>query len=273
MASLAQVTGFIVGPLLQAGFTAIGDGFVLPGGLRISMYTAPGWANVILGIANICLFLPRVFEDHNIAVREQMMLQGKESTKDTYSKVKIDYVVTCALIFSYFIVAFNLVILESLGTPLTMDQFAFSREETLRWTNVLVGIGAFVSCVIFCLLPRVSKMFKEINVLIWGGLLVAVIGKIIYIPYRDIDLKIADNVNNSDFIIHADNSTELLGKFQCLYFRFYSNKNSPIRRMPRQHAAMVCNLQRSRHSRIRNRILSRCHWVSGSAITQFPHSF
>lgn len=42
MASLAQVGGFIVGPLLQAGFTAIGDGFVLPFGFHVSMYTVPG---------------------------------------------------------------------------------------------------------------------------------------------------------------------------------------------------------------------------------------
>lgn len=42
MASLAQVTGFIVGPLLQALFTTIGDGFHLPGGMMFSMYTAPG---------------------------------------------------------------------------------------------------------------------------------------------------------------------------------------------------------------------------------------
>lgn len=42
MASLAQVSGFIVGPLLQAAFTAIGDGFTLPGGFHLNMYTAPG---------------------------------------------------------------------------------------------------------------------------------------------------------------------------------------------------------------------------------------
>jgi ceroid-lipofuscinosis MFS transporter 7 len=42
MASLSQVGGFIVGPLLQAGFSQIGDGFTMFGGLHMNMYTAPG---------------------------------------------------------------------------------------------------------------------------------------------------------------------------------------------------------------------------------------
>jgi hypothetical protein len=31
----------------------------------------------------------------------------------------------------------------------------------------------------------VSKIFKEIDILIWGGLCIAVIGKLVYIPYRN----------------------------------------------------------------------------------------
>lgn len=46
MASLAQVSGFIVGPLLQALFTLIGDGFEMPFGFHFSMFTAPGWCQL-----------------------------------------------------------------------------------------------------------------------------------------------------------------------------------------------------------------------------------
>ncbi|KAG5677633.1 hypothetical protein PVAND_007374 [Polypedilum vanderplanki] len=211
MASLSQVGGFIAGPLLQAVFTAIGEGYVLSSGYHISMYTVPGLINTILGAINIFFFLPHIFVDHNIAVREQMALQGKESAKETYKSVKIDYLVTCALIFSYFIVCVNLVLLESLGTPLTMDQFGFSRKDTLKWNGILVGIGAFVSCVIFCLLPRLSKILKEIDILIWGGMFIAVIGKIIYIPYRGDPPPIADENFNSTIFLNNDNSTEILG--------------------------------------------------------------
>lgn len=67
----------------------------------------------------------------------------------------------------------------------SLMQFAFSPKETVKWNGILVGIGAFISCVIFCLLPRLSKILKEIDILIWGGFLLAVVGKIIYIPYRN----------------------------------------------------------------------------------------
>ena len=184
MASLAQVAGFIVGPLLQALFTMLGEGILIFETFPLSMYTAPGWVNVVLGAVNIVIFFPSIFNDHKIAVREQMMLQGKENAKETWKSMKIDYPITYSLIFSYFIVAFNLVILESLGTPLTMDQFAFTKKETVFWNSILVGIGALISCIIFCLLPKICKVLKEIDILIWGGLLIMAVGKFIYIPFR-----------------------------------------------------------------------------------------
>jgi MFS transporter, ceroid-lipofuscinosis neuronal protein 7 len=145
----------------------------------------PAWVNVFLGIINIFIFWPNfLFKDHNIAVREQMMVQGKENAKETYKSSKVDYLLCVSLIFSYFIVSFNLVILESLGTPLSMDQFAFTQKETLEYNSIMVGVGALVACVIFSLLPRICKIYKEIDILIWGGLLIMAVGKFVYIPFR-----------------------------------------------------------------------------------------
>lgn len=195
MASLAQVAGFIVGPLLQAAFTYLDEGILIFNYFPLSMFTAPGWVNVFLGAINIVIFVPQLFKDHNIAVREQMMVQGKENAKETWKSTKVDYVVAASLIFAYFIVAFNLVILESLGTPLTMDQFAFTKQDTLKWNGILVGSGALISCVIFCLLPILCKVIKEVNILIWGGMLIMTIGKFIYIPFREDIPQLAGFVN------------------------------------------------------------------------------
>jgi ceroid-lipofuscinosis MFS transporter 7 len=156
-----------------------------------------------------------MFQDRNIAAREQMMIQGKETEKETWKSTKVDFVMAWTLIFAYFIVAFNLVILESLGTPLTMDQFAFTRKETLYWNSILVGCGAFVSCIIFCLLPRVCKIFKEVDVLIWAGLLVMTLGKLFYIPFGDDPLKLAAERNytmpNGTVAFYDDDHPEVLG--------------------------------------------------------------
>lgn len=216
MASLAQVAGFIFGPLIQAALTPLKeDGFKIFGTLTFSMYTAPGFVNILLGVINIFLFLPRLFKDHNIAVREQMMLQGKEDAKDTWKSVKIDYIFAWSLIFSYFIVAFNLVILESLGTPLSMDQFAITHQETLKWNSILVGIGALVSCVIFGLLPQLCKLFKEIDILIWGGLLIMAVGKFVYIPFGSelpqLAVKSNSTMENGTAGYHNETNFSLLG--------------------------------------------------------------
>lgn len=185
MASLAQVGGFIFGPLLQFLFTHLGEGVKIFNYFPLSMYTAPGWINVFLGLVNMSFYMPRFFKDHHIAVKEQMALQGKENAKETWKSVRIDYLLAGSLIFAYFIVTFNLVILESLGTPLTMDQFAFTKKETLKWNSILIGVGAGISCMIFCALPRICKILKEIDILIWGGLLLMAVGKFVYIPFRE----------------------------------------------------------------------------------------
>lgn len=94
-------------------------------------------------------------------------------------------------------------------------KFAFSPKETLKWNSILVGIGAFISCVIFCLLPRVSKMLKEIDILIWGGFFLAVLGKIIYIPYRNDPPKLAASREyfiNGTKLFYEDDDPLVLGE-------------------------------------------------------------
>lgn len=81
MVSLAQVLGFVVGPALQAAVVPLGETgmWLIPGRLRLDMYTAAGWINVILGIINTIMFFPIVFKEHRIAAREAMVKQGKET--------------------------------------------------------------------------------------------------------------------------------------------------------------------------------------------------
>jgi hypothetical protein len=65
-----------------------------------------------------------------------------------------------------------------------MDLFALTKEQTMNYNSILVAIGALLSCAIFCLLPYFAKKIKEIDILIWGGLLIMCVGKFVYIPFR-----------------------------------------------------------------------------------------
>lgn len=115
MVSLAQVLGFVVGPGLQAIVVPLGDKgiTVIKGLLTLNMYTACGWINVLLGIVNFCLFLPAFFKEKKIAAKEVMILQGKDSEKDTWKSIKPDYLSSWTLIIAFFVLVFNFVLLET----------------------------------------------------------------------------------------------------------------------------------------------------------------
>lgn len=174
MGALAQVSGFIAGPFLQAALTNLGeDG-------RFNMYTAPGWINLVLGVVNMIIFLPCIFKDHKV----DKPFDGNEILTEVEGMSAQQHFLAWKMIFCYFIVSLNVVILESLSTPITMDQFAFSKEEALKWNGILIGIGALISCMMFCFLPRICKIFNEVDVLIIGGFVMLAIGKFLYVPFR-----------------------------------------------------------------------------------------
>lgn len=214
--TLAQTLGFIFGPLLQGVFTPLGsDGFKMFFNLPLSMYTAPGWFNVILGILNLILFFPRFFQDRRIAAREQMLLHGMETEKETWKQNKPDYHVAYALLFSLFVFTFNFVLLESLGTVLSMDQFALTKKEALEYMAVFMTAGAVLACGTFLSINPLCKRFKEHDVLIYGGFVLMVIGRLIHIPFRSQELKLAlpkhYTFENGTTVTFHEDDPEVLG--------------------------------------------------------------
>ncbi|XP_037806289.1 major facilitator superfamily domain-containing protein 8 isoform X1 [Lucilia sericata] len=197
MVSLAQVLGFIIGPGLQALVTPLGsDGYVwLWGGMVFNMYTACGWINVVMSVGNFIMFLPSIFEERKVAAREIMIMQGKSSEKETWKSIKPDYISAWTLIVAFFVLVFNFVLLETLGTSLTMDQFAWSNDEALWYMGILMSVGAIVALITFVAINPLCKMFPENQVLIWGGFSLMVLGRVLYIPWGDGPPKIAEVYN------------------------------------------------------------------------------
>lgn len=206
--TLAQTLGFIFGPVLQGIFTPLGyDGFNMIFNLPLSMFTAPGWINLLLGIINLVLFLPRFFQDKRIAAREQMLIQGKETEKEAWKSIKPDYLVSWALIFSLFVFVFNFVLLESLATALTMDQFAWTKKEALENMAYIMTAGGFIACAIFLAISPLCKRFKESDVLIYGGFFIMILGRLAHIPYGSEIPRLA----YSNATVDINNETSSLG--------------------------------------------------------------
>ncbi|KOB68795.1 Major facilitator superfamily domain-containing protein 8 [Operophtera brumata] len=149
--SLAQVLGFVVGPALQAAAAPLGPGgpYAPPGAwtqpLRLDMYTAAGWINASLGMVNLLLFLPCCFKERKIAAREAMLAQGTHSEKEAMEALKPDLVSSWTLVGAFFVLVFNFVLLETLATSLTMDQFAWSKRQALEYMGALMSAGALAA--------------------------------------------------------------------------------------------------------------------------------
>ncbi|XP_050313323.1 major facilitator superfamily domain-containing protein 8 [Anthonomus grandis grandis] len=194
MISLAQVLGFVVGPAIQAAVVPLGDKgvWLVPNKLKLNMYTATGWINVFLAIINVCLFLPKVFQEHKIAAKEAMFNQGKESEKEALKVLKPDYFAAWTLIVAFFVMVFNFMLLETLGTPLTMDQLGWSKDKSLSYMGILMSICAFLSILTFPSIPILSKKFSEVKLMIWIGFLLMVIGRLTCIPFNEPPPKVFD---------------------------------------------------------------------------------
>ncbi|CAH0552806.1 unnamed protein product [Brassicogethes aeneus] len=195
MISLAQVLGFVIGPAIQAAVVPLGnDGvWLIKDQLKLDMYTASGWINVFLTLINIYLFFPSMFIEHKIASREAMQKSGTNNEKDTWKMFKPSYFAAWTLLVAFFVILFNFMILETLGTPLTMDQFAWSKRDSLKYMGILMSVGAVLSIFTFALIAPLTKKFNEVKVMIWGGFLFMVLGRLAYIPFMNDPPQVYDN--------------------------------------------------------------------------------
>lgn len=119
MISLAQVLGFVVGPAIQMAVVPLGSQgtWLIPDRLRLNMYTATGWINVLLALVNIYLFFPNVFRERKIAAKEALQKQGLkgENEKAAWKGFKPDYFAAWTLIIAFFVMVFNFMLMETLG--------------------------------------------------------------------------------------------------------------------------------------------------------------
>lgn len=75
--------------------------------------------------------------------------------------MKPDLVSSWTLIGAFFVLVFNFVLLETLATSLTMDQFAWSKRQALEYMGALMSAGALVACATFAMIAPLTKLFEE----------------------------------------------------------------------------------------------------------------
>ncbi|XP_076055651.1 major facilitator superfamily domain-containing protein 8-like isoform X2 [Oratosquilla oratoria] len=189
----SQAIGFIVGPAIQTalavGFMQTVDGpngtFVYVPydtdlgvwGVRWNMYTAAGWVAVFIGFLNLLLFLPIIFQEHNIT---QRLVRANDDNAKKYHKP--DYPALIGILFVFFIILFVYVLLETLLVPMCLDLYAWHTEFAVT----VVGIGlsaAGVFCLfIFGILGVLAKYVDERKILIGMGLIPITLSMLMHFP-------------------------------------------------------------------------------------------
>ncbi|KAF4519571.1 hypothetical protein B566_EDAN004779 [Ephemera danica] len=168
--TLMQVLGFIAGQVLQGVVTTLGDvGLPLfDGALSLNMYTVTGWIPMVLGLVNMVFILPSVLTEQRIAAREAMRDQNAASEKETWSGTKLDYVACWTLIFALFVTTFDFLIFDSLQTSILMDQFGWSKEDTLKFMSVVTSFGGIFAILTFIAIKPLSRRFNERSLMLYG---------------------------------------------------------------------------------------------------------
>ncbi|XP_052891996.1 major facilitator superfamily domain-containing protein 8-like [Anopheles moucheti] len=180
MSSLAQTFGLAIGPIIQAGLSAIGKDGLMWYGLRINMYTMAGWICAIGGVAYIVLLNPSCFVHRTIAAQEAMKTTGRSKAADTYEPLKMFSIWT--VMIGYSVLMFFYVSVQTALSPISLDQFGWSHEESLYYLGILMTGGTLCSCAVFLLLPQLCKRFQEHNVFLFFAILPLFISQVVMIP-------------------------------------------------------------------------------------------
>lgn len=110
---------------------------------------------------------------------------------------------------------FYLLIILGLATALTMDQYAWSKKEALQNIAYIMTTTGIIACGCFLSVNPLCKKFKESDVLLYGGFLIMVLGRIVHIPFRDELPKLVyakeKILGNGTLYIYNDDDPEVLG--------------------------------------------------------------
>uniref|UniRef100_A0AAG5DWD6 Major facilitator superfamily (MFS) profile domain-containing protein n=1 Tax=Anopheles atroparvus TaxID=41427 RepID=A0AAG5DWD6_ANOAO len=196
MSALGQTLGLALGPIIQASVSAVGNVGFQVCGVRFNMYTLGGWICAVAGIVYIVLLNPSYFKHRTIAAKEALRKSGTTIEKDTWKSLKLSSI--WLIMMAYGILMFFYVTFQTAISPISLDQFAWSHEDSLFYLGILLTSGTACSCVVFLLLPQLCKRFNEQNVFVYFAMLPLFLSQVLMIPVGTNKILIANSQNGSD---------------------------------------------------------------------------
>lgn len=186
--SACQALGFILGPVLQAVLSFIGETGLSVDviKLRVNMYTAPALLAAFFGVINILLvFL--VLREHSVddhGNRIRPINYTPEERVDVTPEVEgdIDQIAVFTSNGLFFIILFIFAVFETISTPLSMDMFAWTRKEAVFYNGIILTAIGFESILVFLVVKVVSARVGD-RPLLLGGLILIFVGFFVLLPW------------------------------------------------------------------------------------------
>ncbi|RUS74354.1 hypothetical protein EGW08_017877, partial [Elysia chlorotica] len=179
--SIFQAVGFILGPVIQTCMVPLHfPGPVESPSLHINMYTAPAMFASILAVINLLLVM-FVFKEHKVGGLEEAGVANSKLL-DVTEESKPDLVGVLSTIFLFFVILFMFTVFETIGTPLTMHMYAWTKTEATLYQGIILGASAASSIVVFVIVKILVKRINE-RYLLLAGLVISLGAFFLFIPW------------------------------------------------------------------------------------------
>ncbi|XP_036095746.1 major facilitator superfamily domain-containing protein 8 isoform X2 [Molossus molossus] len=153
--------------------------------LQINMYTAPVLLGAFLGVLNIILILI-ILREHRVddSGRQCKSVNFEEANTDEVQvpQGSIDQVAVVTTNVLFFVVLFIFALFETILTPLTMDMYAWTREQAVLYDGIILAALGVEAVIIFMGVKLLSKKIGERAILL-GGLVIVWAGFFILLPW------------------------------------------------------------------------------------------
>lgn len=188
MANLSayQGIGFILGPLIQALFAFMGyPGPVHSSWLQVNIYTAPAFFSAVTAAVNVYLFLVP-FKDVRVVTSSRRSVstgQQRNNSVSSDERHQESMAIICCL-YLFFVAYLTFTNYETIASPLSIDMYAWSKEESTRNNGYLLGGLGFMSVFVLIVTKILAKRFQD-RLLMLGGMCICFLGYFIFLPWGD----------------------------------------------------------------------------------------
>ncbi|CAG7733831.1 unnamed protein product [Allacma fusca] len=112
---------------------------------------------------------------------------GKDVTSKkeeiNWSKIPPDYIGIFPIVSGFFFIFFGYSLLETLATPVMIDQFGMDSAQAIKTIGVSTAISSVVALACFFTIPALCKRFDERKILIGLGLVPTLLGRVFFFPF------------------------------------------------------------------------------------------